>query len=261
MAVSMRQLTEDLDAESSDLRRLVTALDDSGWRSPTPAVGWSVLDQLTHLAYYDEAAVRAAESPERFAAEVRQPQPTPDDIAARFRSLPGAEALAWFERSRRRLIEVFAALDPRTRLPWYGPPMSAATSLTSRIMETWAHGQDVADALGATREPTARLRHIAHLGVQTRDFSYTLNGLQPPGTPVRVALTSPNGEVWVWGPPEAAGRVEGSALDFCLVVTRRRAPSQTRLLALGTEEERWLGLAQAYAAPRVTASAVHSADR
>ncbi|MCG7203687.1 TIGR03084 family metal-binding protein [Streptomyces arenae] len=255
MAVFPHRLTEDLDAESADLRRLVAPLDETGWRLPTPAAGWSVLDQLTHLAHYDEAAVMAACHPERFAAEAaRQPQPTPDDIAARHRSLSGADALDWYDRARRRLIEVFAELDPRARLPWYGPPMSAATCLTARIMETWAHGQDVADALGVTREPTARLRHIAHLGVGTREFSYTVNGVEPPGTPVRVGLSAPDGQVWTWGPPEAACRVEGSAQDFCLVVTRRRTPERTRLLTLGDEAGRWLRFAQVFAGPPSAAS-------
>src|SRR5262249_61730514 len=90
---------------------------------------------------------------------------TPDDIAERYRNQTGAELLSWFDASRRRLIKVFSELDPAIRLPWFGPPMSAASALTARIMETWAHGQDVADAVGRLREPTARLRHIAHISV------------------------------------------------------------------------------------------------
>lgn len=44
--------------------------------------------------------------------------------------------------------------------------MSAVSSVTARLMETWAHGQDIADVLGVDRQPTARLRHIAHLRAQ-----------------------------------------------------------------------------------------------
>ena len=112
----------------------------------TPAAGWSVLDQVTHLAWFDEAAVRSAVSPEAFAAE--QADPDPDGVAAAHRDLSGAAVLAWFDDARSRLLAVFRGLDPSLRVPWYGPPMSAASALTARIMETWAHGQDVADTLG-----------------------------------------------------------------------------------------------------------------
>ena len=48
---------------------------------------------------------------------------------------------------------------------------------TARLMETFAHGRDVADALGAhARAATARLRHVCHLGVRTRGFAYLING-------------------------------------------------------------------------------------
>ena len=36
----------------------------------------------------------------------------------------------------------------RPASPWYGPSMSARSFVTARLMETWAHGMDVADALG-----------------------------------------------------------------------------------------------------------------
>jgi len=70
-------------------------------------------------------------------------------------------------------------------------------------METWAHTQDIADALGIGREPTERLRHIAHLGVGARAFSYAIRGKPQPPDPVRVELTAPDGALWTWGPAEA----------------------------------------------------------
>jgi hypothetical protein len=113
------------------------------------------------------------------------------------------ELLAWFDGARARLVATFRGLDPGLRVPWFGPPMSAASALTARIMETWAHGQDVADALGAVREPTARLRHVAHIGVGARAYSYAAHGRAVPDAPVRVELTAPDGSTWTWGP---AGR-------------------------------------------------------
>jgi len=253
MAVQMSELADDLAAETAVVLGLVTDLDEAGWGRPTPAAGWTIGDQIAHLAYFDDAAVQSATDPDGFAADLAAAaaagQLDPDDIAKRYRSMTGAELRAWLESSRQRLIEIFAGLDPAVRLPWFGPPMSAASALTARIMETWAHGQDVADALGRVREPTARLRHIAHIGVRALPYSFAANGLDVPAEPVRVELTGPAGELWSWGPPEAANRVTGPALDFCLLVTQRRHREDTAIRAEGEVASQWLAIAQAFAGP------------
>lgn len=253
MPVNMGELLGDLAAETTDLRHLLTGLDDPGWRTPTPAIGWTIGDQISHLAFFDEAAVMSATEPDRFGAELAGPAETgglsTDDIAARHRDLTGGDLLAWFDKARGRLIETFGGLDPAERLPWFGPPMSAASSVTARIMETWAHGQDVADALAVTREPTGRLRHIAHIGVRALPFSFVVNGLAPPTEPVRVELAWSGGEPWAWGPADAANVVTGPALDFCLLVTQRRHRADTAIQARGQVAEKWLGVAQAFAGP------------
>ncbi|NEC84228.1 TIGR03084 family protein, partial [Streptomyces sp. SID7958] len=141
------------------------------------------------------------------------------------------------------------AVPSGVRVPWYGPPMSAASMATARLMETWAHGLDVADALGVERAPTARLRHIARLGVRTRDFAYAVHGLTPPAEPFRVELTAPGGELWTYGPEDAAQRVTGPGLDFCLLVTQRAHRADLALTAVGPDADRWLDIAQAFAGP------------
>jgi uncharacterized protein (TIGR03084 family) len=252
MPVDMAALTADLAAETADLDAVLGDLDAGEWGRPTPAAGWSVADQVTHLAFFDEAAVTAAVDADRFREETRQLGPLDDvgdRVAARHRSLPPAEVLTWFRTARRRYLEVFAGLDPGTSLPWYGPPMSAASSVTARLMETWAHGQDVVDALGRTRRPTARLRHVAHLGVRTLGWSFRVRGRPEPDVPVRVELTAPDGDPWTWGPADAADRVTGPAEDFCLLVTQRRHRADTALTATGPVADAWLDLAQAFAGP------------
>jgi len=232
---------------------MIGDLDEAGWHTPTPAEGWSIGDQISHLAFFDDAAIQSATDPEGFAAEMERDftvgQLTPDDVAERYRNQAGTELLAWFDASRRRLIKVFSELDPAMRLPWFGLPMSAASSLTARIMETWAHGQDVADALGVIREPTARLRHIAHIGVRAMPFSFAANGLDVPRDPVRVELTGPDGSLWTWGPEHAVNRVTGPALGFCLLVTQRRHRYDTAVRAHGQVASQWLEIAQAFAGP------------
>jgi uncharacterized protein (TIGR03084 family) len=115
-------------------------------------------------------------------------------------------------------------------------------------METWAHGQDVVDGLGISRLPTPRLRHIAHLGVRTRAFAYLVRNLPAPSEPVRVELAGPDGSIWLWN-EEAVQSVSGSALDFCLLVTRRRHRDDLALIADGPAADEWLDIAQAFAGP------------
>ncbi len=253
MPADMRELADDLAAETTALRAMVAALDEEGWHERTPAPGWTIGDQVSHLAFFDDAAIQSVTDPEGFAAEMERAvtvgELTPDDVAQRFRSLTGAELLAWFDTSRRRLIKVFGDLDPALRLPWFGLPMSAASSLTARIMETWAHGQDIADALGQVREATRRLRHIAHIGVRALPFSFAANGLEIPPEPVWVELTGADGDLWTWGPGHAANRVTGPALDFCLLVTQRRHRADTAVRAEGRIADQWLSIAQAFAGP------------
>lgn len=253
MPADMHVLADDLTAETIVLRELVAGLDQHGWQTPTPAVGWTIADQFSHLAYFDDAAIQSATDPEGFRAQALRSftdgELSANDIAARYRSMPGQELAEWFDASRRRLITVFADLDPAVRLPWFGLPMSAASALTARIMETWAHGQDIADALGVRREPTARLRHIAHIGVRALPYSFAVNGLEVPPEPVRVELTGPGGQLWTWGPADAANTVTGRALDFCLLVTQRRHQDDTEITAHGGAAIAWLSVAQAFAGP------------
>jgi uncharacterized protein (TIGR03084 family) len=251
MPVGMDQLTHDLAGETEALRALLVELSADDWELATPARGWAIRDQVSHLAYFDDAAVRSATDPDGFQEDLRRVLETgelsPDDIAAGYRDLPADRLLDWFNAARARLISTFAELDPALRVPWYGPPMSAASSVTARLMETWAHGQDVADALGATRAPTDRLRHVAHIGVRALPFSYLLRGREVPAAPVRVELTAPGGELWSWGPDGAADLVRGPALDFCLLVTQRRHRDDLALEVVGPVAEEWLSIAQAFA--------------
>jgi uncharacterized protein (TIGR03084 family) len=160
-----------------------------------------------------------------------------------------AALLEWWQEAR---AETIAGLRPRAdrdRIPWVTGEMSAVSFATARLMETWAHGQDVVDAVGAVRKPSARLRHVAHIGVATRGFSYQVRGMSAPVEPVRVELYGPDGDAWSWGPKDAAARVTGLAEDFCLVVTQRRHVTDTGLRVEGAVAGEWLLIAQAFAGP------------
>lgn len=253
MPVDMTTLADDVAAETAALRLMIAGLDESGWRQDTPAAGWTVADQVGHLAYCDDAAITSATDPDEFAADLQRAiadgATSADAIVDRYRVVPPGELLVWFDESRARLLDVFRSLDPSVRVPWFGPPMSAASALTARLMETWAHGQDIADALGVVRQPTDRLKHVAHIGVGARAFSYAAHGRAMPDAPVRVELAAPSGEAWSWGPADADDQVSGPALDFCLVVTQRRHLADTALRIQGPAATDWMSIAQAFAGP------------
>jgi uncharacterized protein (TIGR03084 family) len=253
MAAAVGQLGDDLMAETEDLVALVTSLNSSQWEAPTPAPGWSIRDQVGHLAYFDEQVTLAATDPDAFAQRRLVAVADVDGFveaatqAARQRLV--ADLVPWLYQARHTMIEATRAGDPERRIPWFGPDMSMASALTARIMETWAHGQDVADALGRTRTPSERLRHVCFLGYRALPNSFRARGVEVPEDPVRVVLEGPDGGQWTFGPPGAANQVRGSALDFCLVVTQRRHRDDTDLKCEGAVSTQWLDIAQAFAGP------------
>jgi uncharacterized protein (TIGR03084 family) len=251
----LEQLAGDLQVETAALVRVLDALDAVTFDAPTPSPGWLVRDQISHLAYFDEAATTALLDPERFAVDAEALRATPhftDAVARDHRELTPDVLLAWFAEARERLVTEYVNADPTVRVPWYGPAMSPAAGLTARIMETWAHGQDIVDAVGADRPPTRALRQVAHLGVRALANSYRTRGLEPPDASVHVVLTSPDGGIWEWNGDLAGGgadRVEGAALDFCLVVTQRRHLDDVALTVTGPNAAGWMAIAQAFAGP------------
>ncbi|MBP2335195.1 uncharacterized protein (TIGR03084 family) [Saccharothrix coeruleofusca] len=235
------QLLDDLRAEGQELDDLVAGAD---WTTPTPAPGWTIAHQISHLRWTDRIAHLAVTDPDAFAEALRGAGADAVD-----RGAEEPVTLEQWRRGRAVLAEALAAVPRGVKLPWFGPPMSAASMATARIMETWAHGQDVADALGVVREPTHRLKHVAHIAVRAFGYAFLVNGLPVPEIPVRVELTAPDGGLWAWGPEDATDRISGQALDFCLLATQRRHRDDLAVTASGPAAEAWLPIAQAFAGP------------
>ncbi|WNF01291.1 TIGR03084 family metal-binding protein [Streptomyces luomodiensis] len=245
------ELIADLAAEFDSLRVLITSGTDLV--RPTPAVGWDIRSSVSHLIGCDLLAKEAIAAPDEF----QRARPATDDglaelleshIAAR-RDLPAKDLRQEWDEAFAALLRAFASSCRDENVPWFGPPMSPATLATARLMEYWAHGQDVADALKIVRQPTDRIRHVCHLGFVTFEFSFVNRGLPVPPSPPRVELRLPSGLPWVRGPEDGRALVTGDALDFALVVTQRRHRSDTSLTCRGEVAEQWLAIAQCFAGP------------
>lgn len=250
-------LLDDLKVEGDRLWNTVSGLDETGWATPTPAAGWTVATQVAHLLWTDEVATIAATDTavgkDQWDQIVLQALEDPlgfvDQQAHEVARLAPEALLARWGRAREALPRALRELPEGQKLPWFGPPMSATSMATARFMETWAHALDVYDALGIEPERTDRVRHVAHLGVRTRDFAFSVHGLEAPPVEFRIELTAPSGDVWAWGPEDAAQTVRGAAYDFCLLATQRVHRADTDLVAVGDDAEKWLTIAQAFAGP------------
>lgn len=251
--VDLAELLKDLAEESADLDHTVAGLPDHDWQRPTPAPGWTIAHQIAHLAWTDSVAILAATDPQAFVGVLteaaRDTTGLVDRKAAEGIGQPAAELLARWRQVREALGKTLLAIPADRKIAWFGPPMSPAMTATGRLMETWAHGQDVADALEIRRAPTARLRHVAHIGFRTLSHGFAAHGRPVPSEPVRVELAAPDGQRWEFGPVEAANRLTGPALDFCLLVTQRRHRADLGLQASGPVADEWLDVAQAFAGP------------
>jgi uncharacterized protein (TIGR03084 family) len=249
----MDEVLADLAAEGDDVDRLVADLPADEWGLRTPSPGWTIAHQVGHLASSDELAILAATDSVGFGARLdalaRDFDTSTDADADAAAATPPADVLQRWRAARAGLCDALARVPPGQKVPWMTGPMAPATLATSRIMELFGHGQDIADARRVCRIPTRRIAHVARFGVRTRDFSYVSRGLTPPAEPFRVELVGPAGQLWAWGPEDASQVVSGPALDFCLLITQRRHRVDLAIAARGEEAAEWLDIAQAYVGP------------
>lgn len=251
----MKKICKDLNDEYEVLDAIVAGLDGAAWETKTTFFEWTVKAEIAHIAFFDGTAKLSATAPEAFKEHVKTLFEGRAEAIAQLTLLQNmafSDLLKYWREERTALVKALSPLGQRDRLPWYGPSMSSVSFATARLMETWAHGQDVVDALGLSRPATDRLYHIAHLGNITFGWSFTNRQLEIPPVSVRVELSSPSGELWTWGPEEARDSIRGSVLGFCLVVTQRRHYADTDLVVTGDTAEKWMSLAQCFAGPPET---------
>lgn len=258
-AGTVERLCDELLAENQELDAFVSDLSVDDWRRVTPFFDWTLRDQILHLFQVDRFGLISLGDVDAFRATVAAIRAKQADgielsqqIRTEFEGISDGEVLRIWREGYERIVKSLRTAADGYRVAWFGPEMGVLSFATARLMEVWAHGQDIYDLFRVQREPTSRIRHVCDLGVRTFGWSFRNRGLEPPERPI-VRLEAPSGEEWEW--PGSDSLVSGPALDFALVVTQRRAPEDTELVTRGSEADQWLEIAQCFAgAPQVPAA-------
>lgn len=250
----MLQVSVDLRDEVDELHDFLTALSSENWERETQFMRWTPWDVVAHLHYFDLVSMVALEGEEIFAPErkalfaaIAAGSTNKKLHRARFADLDAAALLENWRRTAHELAEALGKSDPKRRLPWFGPDMGVSMFTTARYMETWAHGQEIYDLVGAPRTHTDRIRNIATIGVKTFGWTFVNRKLEVPGPMPYVRIVAPSGEVWEWSEPSETDCVRGNALDFCQVVTQGRNVADTKLEVTGPVATQWMAIAQCFA--------------
>ena len=245
----MREILSDLVAEQQGLDQFLQSIDYRKWSTPTPAKGWDIRDQVSHLASTEELAFQAIDEGEPAVKAVLAEHDTVDSFTAagveRGRAMRPGQVIEWWRHSRADVVDALSRMTGKERVPWLAGDMSSKSFATVRLMETWAHGLDIHAAVDSEPADTTRLRHIAFLGWATLPFAFQMAGEDYPA-PIRVELRAPEYQKWVFGPEDSDQIVRGEAGDWCRVVVRRVEAADTGLEADGDLAERALELGRAY---------------
>lgn len=249
----MDQICDDIAAETRALSSVVEDLTEDQWRAPTVAEGWDSHETILHLGATDWICYLTLVNPKLF-VDIRTQLSKGETsvhkaVGPHVRGLQGSELWEWFLTGRSEMLGALRDTDPKARITWLGPDIGARSLATSRLLETWTHSHDLADSFAIKYPQTDRLRHIAHIGVVTREFSYVNQGLTPPKEPVRVELVSPNGDQWSWGPDDATNKVSANAYEFCKVITRRIPVAESAVETHGVLAQKWMEIAQPWIEP------------
>ncbi len=250
----MLQESLDLRAEADELHAFLQTLEERDWGRPTAFLQWTPWDVVAHLHYFDRVSLLALEGEDSFAVKRDEMIQgissglSSAEIARRdFGDLNPAELLERWRETCHAMATQLGESDPKRRLPWFGPDMGVRMFTTARLMETWAHGQEVYDLMRVRRKDSDRIKHIATIGIKTFGWTFVNRGLEVPGRSPYVRLVAPSGEIWEWNEPSESERITGEASDFCHVVTQGRNIADTPLEVVGPIATRWMSIAQCFA--------------
>lgn len=252
------QQANDFLEESRCLDLLVEPLDTAGLQLVTQFMDWTIEDIIGHLHLFNHAAKLALADRNLFkdffapmATDLNQGKSLLSVQNKWLDGTGGRELLNMWREGYEAAAQEYATADPKQRIAWAGPDMSARSSITARQMETWAHGQAAFDILGVAREDKDRIKNIVHLGINTYGWTFKNRNLPTPDPAPHIRLKAPSGTIWQWNEEQNDNRVEGSAVEFCQIVTQTRNVADTNIEATGNTATRWMAMAQCFAGPPV----------
>jgi len=243
-------LLNDLKQEHDYLGAILQILRPEDFDKDSLAEGWTVKDQVSHLAFFDEVAELSATDEQGFnvlKAELEQYQDPMEKHLRIARQSEFSYLINWYEVAFEKLFNTYKKISPEKSINWFGPPMSAMSMVTARLMELWAHGYDITVALGLEPSRTDRLRHICYLGYKTINWSFYVNGYKAPDRSFYIEVILPSGSVVCFGDASSENKVTGDAFELAAVVTQRLKVSQSSLKFSGPDAVKWLEIAQAFA--------------
>jgi uncharacterized protein (TIGR03084 family) len=250
----MMQQAIDMQAEAADLDRLLSTLTPEQWNATTKFKQWTVWDIVAHLHFFDLQAVYSATNLAKFGFEALKMTPIlmgkgnfRDYTRKKLAHLDGAKLHTAWKETCNEMCEKIGELDPVKPLKWYGPPMKAGTFINARQMETWAHSQAIYDLIGVQRDQSEIIKNIVEMGIRTYKWTFVNRKQEIPGDAPKVTLSAPSGAIWEYKPDSTNGHIQGSAFEFCQVVTQTRHIADTKLVVEGDAATQWMELAQCFA--------------
>ncbi len=254
----MREILSDLVAEQQALDQFLQRISERQWNLPTSAPGWSIKDTVSHLAYTEQFAARVIEQGPSVIKKAKLGDI--DEWTAlgvkEGRGMRYQQVIEWWRNSRADVVDALSRMDGSDRVHWVAGDMSARAFATLRLMETWAHGLDIKDAMEGLltfdeeeEDPTAdtsRIRHIAWLAHRMLPYAFSEAGEKFPQAGIRLELMGPRYARWVYGPDDAEDVIKGVAGEWCRIAVQRLDHGATSLKAEGTNAETALRVVRTY---------------
>jgi uncharacterized protein (TIGR03084 family) len=254
----MREILSDLVAEEQALDQFLQRIHERDWQLPTSAPGWSIMDTVSHLAYTESFAAAAIEEGQGVvdAAAIASIDEWTQRGVEQGRGKRYQEIIEWWRHGRAAVVDALSRMDAKDRIPWVVAPMIAKALATLRLMETWAHGLDIKDAMDGLltfdeeeEDPTAdtsRIRHIAWLAHRMLPYAFSTAGEDFPESGIRLELMGPRYARWVYGPEDADDVIKGVAGEWCRIAVHRLDAGATSLKTEGDNAETAIKVVRAY---------------
>jgi uncharacterized protein (TIGR03083 family) len=233
-----QELVDRLDEVWTSLDELGSQLDDADWDRPTECPGWSVQDQLAHLAHIEGRLLGRPEPADELPDSMPHVKNSFGRINEVFvasrREWRGAEVLAEFHDATRGRVEALRAYGPDDFAAESWTPVGPGTVrdlLPFRLFDAWVHEQDMRRAVGRPGDlDTPVAEHALGMMAAAMPFVVAKKAGAPEGSVVVFSLTGPLGRDVVVGVVDGRGRLLDEVPD-----------DPTARLTMGTETFARLG--------------------